>query len=150
MFAAVFQGGGDGGAFENAEEVAGGGDAEGAVGVIAVVDVEADGQEVFNNGAGRPGVVDAVFFGGQIEAGGGDGTRERKHHVLMPGDFPVRARGFVEGDGLDGGGVVGQVAGGGEFATKLDDDVADNGKIETAAGACFAFGEGGVAQGIER
>ena len=61
VFAVACEGGGDCGAFIDSVEVTAGGNAERSVGVVAIVEVETDGEEGFEDFAGRPGVIDAVF-----------------------------------------------------------------------------------------
>ncbi len=95
----------NGGGFDNAAAVGAGRDAEGAVVVAAVVEVESSGEEVFERAKRRAGVVDAVFLAGEGEAAGDGSSGEGEHEVLVPGYFPVGGWGFVEGDRLDGAAV---------------------------------------------
>jgi hypothetical protein len=92
----------DGSNRQDAKDVSAGGYAEGAVRSVAVVKVQSDGDQTGENGGGRSGEVDAVFEAWEFESRSVDPSRERKHEVLMPGDFPIDGGGFVEGDRLNG------------------------------------------------
>lgn len=107
---------GDRGGLKDAGAVGSRGDSERAVRGIAIVEMKTDGEKLVDQGFGRPRVVDSLLEGGEVEVISGDLLGEGEHQVLMPGDFPVSGGGLIEGDGLDGDGVCGEVAGGDEFA----------------------------------
>ena len=79
-------------------------DAQRTIGLAAVVKMKAHGEKVLEDCARWARIVDAVFYRGQIELWSRDPAGERKHQILVPGDLPVRAGGFVESDRLKGDG----------------------------------------------
>lgn len=110
-----------------------GGNSERAVRFITNVKMETDGEHGLEDLRWWPGVMDAVFHAGEIEAGSGDFFREGKHEVLMPGDFPVRIGCFVEGDGLDGDGGGRKMSGADQLSGDVERGLADGGMIQQAS-----------------
>jgi hypothetical protein len=92
----------DFGRCQNPCAVCGGRNAERAVGCVAIVQMEADGEKAIQNKFGWSREVDALFDGWEIESSRGDPFCEWKHEILMPGDLPVGRGGFVECNRLDG------------------------------------------------
>lgn len=74
---------------DGAEPMSAGRNPERAVGGVAIVEVEADGEEFVEGGVGRLGEVVSVLDGGAAVSGGLGCVCDGKHEVLMPGDFPV-------------------------------------------------------------
>ena len=127
------------GGFQDSLEVGSGRDAQGAVGFVAVVQMESDGEQLRQYGFRRPCVVDAFLDARKVEIIGSHGTGEREHQILMPGDFPVGGRSFVESDGLDGHGSLTEMTGRDERLLELDCGFPDERLVEQASlsGAIF-------------
>ena len=75
-----------------------------AVFCVAWVKVQADGEHVFEDAGGRLDMEDVCFDRPRTEAFGFDAFLNGDHYVLVPGNFPVGIRDFVEEDAADGEG----------------------------------------------
>ena len=89
---------------QNARAMCARGDPEWAVGGVAIIQMQADGEKSVQDESGGACEVDALLDGREFESPLSHFSCERKHQVLMPGYFPVGRRGFIECDRLDGNG----------------------------------------------
>ena len=135
--------------FDDAGAVGAGRNPQRAVGGVAVVEMESDGEKRAQYRLGRSRVVNALFDGGEVESVGCYFSGERKHQVLVPGDFPVGGGGFVESDGLDGDRACREMAGGGEFVFERDGGLADCWMIEQTAFSGRSVPKKAVAESVE-
>lgn len=136
----------DVGAFKHAMAMAARGDPKGAVFTIALIQMEPDSQQIFQDREGWPGVIDSFLFGGSFEAGSCHRRGKGEHDILMPDHLPVGLGRFVKGDGLDRHRIGVQKARSGQFRAELKGGGADVRIVEQAACARAAFREAGEAQ----
>lgn len=84
------------GEVEVARCVGTGHDEQRAVGFIAVIQVQADGEHIGEHAHGRADVMDAGLDGPRAEAGNIDSFAHCDGGVSVPGDIPVRGSVFVK------------------------------------------------------
>lgn len=77
--------------------------------------------------------MDSVFEAWEVEIFGDDFVGEWKHQILMPCDFPVSGRCFIESDCLNRHGLLCQMTGGREFFPELSCCLPDERVIKQTA-----------------